>query len=713
MAGYSDRLLGLAPSSPAAPIAPAAPASSSYADRLLGLEPSQAAAPAAPDRTWLQALDKGTSDAMQGFSDFAAAGYADEAEAKLRSSLGGEDYDQAVADVRQRQENAGWPWYLGAAVATLTPGGLASLGAKGAKAIASGASRLVGQRAAPYVGAAGAGAVEGAIGATGGAEGGLGERLEAAPAGAAFGAAGGAAGQAIGQGLNRWANRRVARDIQEMSDADVSRLQALSKQYGIQLTPAELTNLPSLQTQQKLLINNPGASETMARFYRNRAGNQVEPAVDKMLDSIAPFQGVDDAAAGARDAAKASMQQLAEERAAKASPIYRKAFDAGTSVDVKPVLKEIDAISKRFPKDGKIRKQLGHVAKLLTVGVNDQDKNTKALLQAMAGPGKKLPDRLPMDDLEVLHGAKLEIDDLIAQARAKVEKGGGKTSIAILGEVQEQLLRAMDKASPDYATARGIFGDLSPGVDQVREGVAGVIAGLPDTQLRLAAGKIFNKNQVSVTGAMQARRHIQEADPLAWQAIKRAFVEEQWIKATQEAAIGQGEPINAGARFRKQLFGNRRQKDLLRAVMEPAEFQQLGELSELLEATGRVKALGSDTAWNQEAQRAMKADSRGFWSSIIGSINFDVLKDVSARLDQVGYREHTEKLAAAITSPEGLELLKELKRITPNQKYRRAILGYALGMGPAQAGAQAVGGAYAGSNAESLPQRGMVGPGVP
>lgn len=615
--------------------------------------------------------------AAQGFLDTAMLGYADEAEAALGSGAGkvgeflgmkpGPSYDERLAAVRQRQADAPLTSYIPGAAAGLVAPGL-------------GLARAAGRAVTPagkYAAASGAGAVEGAVAASGGADGTLGDRAAAMPGGALAGAAGGALGQKLGNLFKRITERGVAEDIGRLNSRDVGELRDLAKKYGIQLTPAELTNLSSLKSEQKILGNIVGtAGDDLQGFYRMRTDEQIEPAVQRFMNSVSEFGG-DVADERVRAAALAGMQDIAENRAAQASPIYQRAFEAAPSVDVKPLLDKIDTIAGRdFPETGGVAGSLSKLRKLIT------QEGAGSHLTKGAPPWAKKDARTPMTSLKRLHGAKLELDDMIEAATANADKGS-RTQLAKLTELKTDLLRAMDEASPEYQSARAIFADLSPGLDRVREGVAGQIAGLQDRNLRLAAGKLFNANQVRPRDAIEAKRVIQKADPEAWQGIKRAFLEDAWIKASQENLGSAGTPFNAGAKFRKNLMGNGNQLAVLQNVLEPDEMKALNELSRVLEASGRVKGVGSDTAYNLEAMERVKEKSTGILSRVLQAASFDVVKEAGKRLQQRDLHRHANRMVDVITSPQGMELMRELKRITPNQQLRRDVLGYALGIGAA------------------------------
>jgi hypothetical protein len=674
MADYRSLLTGPPPG--AQPPPEYTPKRTNYADALLGTSDLEPQAKTTPPGGQPQRQVPWGESAAQGFLDTAMLGYADEAEAALGAGAGkvgeffgmqpGPSYDERLAAVRERQANAPMASYAPGAVAGLVAPGLGLAGLTGRAATTAG----------KYGIAAGAGAAEGAVASSGAADGTLGDRAAAVPGGALAGALGGVAGQKLGSLFKRVAERGVADDIARLNSRDVGQLRALAKKYGVQLTPAELTNLSSLKSEQKILGNIVGsAGDDLQDFYRTRSDQQIEPAIRRFMGSVSDFGG-DAADERVRAASRAGMQEIAENRAAQAAPIYQRAFEAAPSVDVKPLLDKIEGIAgKDFPETGGVAGSLSKLRKLIT------QEGVGSPLTKGAPAWTKKDARTPMTSLKRLHGAKLELDDMIEAATANADKGS-RTQLAKLTELKTDLLKAMDEASPEYQSARSIFSDLSPGLDKVREGVAGQIASLQDRNLRLAAGKLFGP-KVRASDAAEAKRVIQKADPEAWQAIKRSYLEDAWTQASQENLGSAGTPTNAGAKFRKSLMGNADQLAVLQKVLEPDEMKALNELSQVLEASGRVKGVGSDTAYNLEAMERVKEKSTGLLSRIMQAASFDAVKEAGKRLQQRDLHRHANKMVATITSPQGMELMRELKRITPNQQLRRDVLGYALGIGAA------------------------------
>jgi len=506
--------------------------------------------------------------------------------------------------------------------------------------------------------------------------------LPSAAVGAAIGAPLGAGGQAVAQGLSKFAQRKLVRDINRLDPAKTSELQQKAQAQGIQLTPAELTNLPSLKAQQKALGNLPQSADDLTDFYRGRGEEQIEPAVQKFLEDFSPIEGADVAGLRGRAAAQAAMDGVAAKRAEQAAPLYQEAFSQNTIVETKPVLDFINGQIPRFPETGEVRKQLTRAMNLLMRA----DTKTPTFRQGRQVPGKATPDRLvPETRLENLHSAKMEIDQMINAADA--DKKLGPVVKRELTRVRKLLKGEMDDASRTYEEASNIYADLNPGVERVREGVTGIMADLTDPNARLAASKLFNPATSSPVLSREAKKLIQATDPEAWQGLKRAWLEEQWIKAGQETLEG-GPRINRGALFRKALMGDKRQKRILFETLEPSEFKALSDLTDVLEASGRVKAIGSDTAWNQELMRAQRQGASSMLSRVLRLTSPDVLKTVAERWDERRLAQQSEQLVSIITSPQGVQLMRELKRLPARDVFKRAVIAQALASGAIVVGAE-------------------------
>ena len=461
---------------------------------------------------------------------------------------------------------------------------------------------------------------------------------------------------ATGQGLakigTKVAQRNAARDIKRLQPQKVSRLQQEAADEGIQLTPAELTNLSSLKAQQQAVQSMPYSSDIMQEFLEERATKQIPSAVYRKLEAISPVDSGEMAGEMARGAAKSAMESVTKQRAAQASPIYRRAFANKAEVDISDVMKSL--ADEQTKSKGIMKNALSKVQEILS----------------FPAEGKRYMET----DLETLHYAKLELDRMIETAR---ETGIGNVTKAKLVQVKNGLLAAMDEASPDYKAARAIYADLSPGVSKVREGVVGIISDLKDTQLQKAASKIFNPEASGPRSVIQARELIGKADPKAWNAIRRAWLQENFEKAGREYATGGGARLQGG-KFRAAVFGDAKRKSMMKEMLGAKEFTSFEKLMNVLEATTRAVDTNSDTAWKLAVQKELKRKGEGFVPTSIEP--HMILNRAADWWRQVRLGNYSEKLATVLTSPDAMTKLKDLYQVSPRDARAFVIAAHGIGI---------------------------------
>lgn len=476
-------------------------------------------------------------------------------------------------------------------------------------------------------------------------------------------------GEAAPLGVKAFKERRLARDIAQVNPAETAALRQQAKQYGIPLTGAELSNLPSLKSTQKVLGNIPESSAQMERFYGERE-KKVQSAVDDYLSSLSKVEDASVAGNRGLQALEAQKQNLIKQREEVTKPIYDQAFDASVPVNTAPVLSSIDNMLKTQPPTGTAAKYLNRVKSLLEKPGIDET-------------GQPLKTMVPEDRLPVLHNAKLEID-----AMFKDDAFGSldKTVQAKLTSIKDNLLKEIEKGNPDYTAANQKFAQFSQPLNEFDERITGVsLSQMSKDNLKNFANRIFQnpspntikyaKDQITSGGGEEA-----------WNAVTRAYLEEQWQLAKKPAKSQQGQKLDVGNAWQNVLMGDQKQQKALQVALGKDKFEGLRDLSQVLEAAGRVKKLGSDTAFNQLITEELiknppvtnvvtgAARATGFamspqnWGKKV--TDWAIKKDAA---------NNAEKLTEIITSPNAVDQLKQLKRMSPTSAKFWAGLGQVLG----------------------------------
>jgi len=467
----------------------------------------------------------------------------------------------------------------------------------------------------------------------------------------------GAAGQGLGKGMAALSERYAVRDLAKMSPTATKNAYSQAQRHGVDLTPGEATGLPSLKAQQKRLGNITATSDDMASFYEKR-NDQVFSAWDDFLGSISKNGDADSVAESARSAAQKSISDVRAARSAAAAPHYEAAFADDVTVDTAPILNGLD--ERLGVAKGGIKAALTSARNLLVDG-----------------------DR-PDTRLRALHEAKMALDDMIEGAR---ESGMGNTAKRELVSLKNQLLDAMDDASPDYTTARQIFSNESGAVDDAMNSTVKILAGLKDVNLQRATTEILNPGTRSAGTVARARALLEKADPEAWQGIKRIYLQQEMDKAFRVSQSGAVQ--NPAGKLYATLTRTPQLRNL-KAAMTGPEYARFTEFMDVMKRASSVKQIGSDTAWNQEANKEAFDAARPFLAKVAKNINpLKALENAADFFTNRNLEKNAQTMVDVITSgdPEAVKVLRELRKLSPKDMRWRALVGHLLTRGGVQ-GAQ-------------------------
>lgn len=455
--------------------------------------------------------------------------------------------------------------------------------------------------------------------------------------------------------------RRTARDIAQVNPSIVQSLRSKAGKYNIPLTPGELTGLSSLLGQQKVIGNVPDTTAKMQKFYKEREA-KVQSAVDDYLGTLSQVE--DAAVAGNRGVAalEQQKQKLIADREAAVEPIYKAAFESSVPVDTAPVLNQIDNMLKTQPPTGKAAGYLRKIKDLLQRPEIDID-------------GNELKTFMPENRLPNLQNSKFEIDAMFTEdAFSSLDK----TVQAKLTAIKENLLTQMGKGNLDYIAANKKFELLSQPINEFNERITGVsLMQMSPDNIKNFSNRIFaNPSPGTIKYAKQ--QIIAGGGEEAWNAVTRAFLEEQWTLAKKPAKTQQGAKLDTGNTWQNIIIGDPKQMKAMQAALSPDQFKALRDLAEVLEAAGRAKKLGSDTAFNQLINEELFKNppitsvTTGV-ARAVGGIKLDqpakVLSDWAIRRDAAA---NAGNIANIITSPDGINRLKELRQMSPTSAKRWA-----------------------------------------
>jgi hypothetical protein len=462
--------------------------------------------------------------------------------------------------------------------------------------------------------------------------------------------------------------RRLVSDIASIEPGRVDRLGQLSRKTNIPLTPAELTDLSSLQAQQKVLGNIPSSSKTMQRFYEKREVENIQPAVQDFLSQISRVDEPTQAGQMGLTALQGRKQALETAREQATEPLYRAAFDRSKPVNVTDVVMDIDSQLKTAK--GQQAATLKKIKSYLYKDAPRLDASGNLIEQQV------LEDRLP-----ALQNAKFNIDALFKEEAfgsldAKLQRQ--------LQGIQENLVNAMGRENPLYLDANKAFADLSAPLTEFGQRKTGTsLTQISPDNLNQFAKRVFEGNSPDTISYV--KQQISSTNPEAWQAVTRAYLQDTWEQASKPAAQQKGMKLDVGNAWSNILLGDTNRKKMLQRALEPAQFQALSDLTEVLRAAGSVKKLGSDTAFNQQIMKQMEKEAAADPMSMAAKMVGNVLSPqtigtkISEWAMERSLARDAGKIADMITSPEGIKKLRELRQMSPTSAKRWAGTAQLLG----------------------------------
>lgn len=407
-----------------------------------------------------------------------AMGWGDEAEAWLRSKLGDEGYDQALAKIRTEYGGFAKEHPIVQTLGEFTGGaapGVAAMMIPGGQA--AGAQQLGRSTLATLARLGAIGAGTGAVAGAGAAK--EGERVGGAVAG---GILGGVTGVGVPVALRgagagaRWLRERLAPSEGYIQSVATGKLGQTLRDAGISPRQAETgMSVDRLLQVPSRLANVSPATVDLARAVAQRTGQGAQTLERELIKQKA----------GARERTYQQVrrglqpgdyygdeQRLVEELRAKAGPAYDLAYSAGAVDD--PVVNTVlthPTFQAAFERGRKIAESQAMAAKL-----RGEDPSKYALpelykptgeIDTLTNTPKMVLAAVP--DVRTLDYVKRGLDDLI-DAGYKGSSSVGKGQASSLRDLRNQFVAAIDRNVPEYRDVRRMYAGDMEVLDAMRAG---------------------------------------------------------------------------------------------------------------------------------------------------------------------------------------------------------------------------------------------------
>ncbi len=347
----------------------------------------------------------------------------------------------------------------------------------------------------------------------------------------------------------------------------ISGAEEITEQTGIQFGKGEKLLTPAALAEQEVLAESAGGA-FIATKQIEKQNQQIEKGLTNFVDEIAKPETTENALVNFKNDAKRAINKEIDLRRAKASPIYKQAFEEGAQVDIQPVLDNIDEILPGLTTTD-IAKDIQKVRKLFV--------------------------DLPEENLLELHNIKRQLGQNISRLGAKALPESKRE----LTKIQIKLLEQMDEASPTYKEARAIFANDSPKVTQIKESVLGRISKFKEPDLKRIRKLLFDPEEATVnpTVIKRIKKQLDDINPNAFQEIMRIEFEGRLGKANLP-----GEPFGLPSRLLNNVFKN---DAGIKAVMTKDQSKNYNYLKNALVRSAKARPLGSRTQPLQAARERL------------------------------------------------------------------------------------------------------------
>jgi hypothetical protein len=447
---------------------------------------------------------------------------------------------------------------------------------------------------------------------------------------------------------------------------EAARIQKLAKdKYGVDLFDAQTTESRRLIDRINIYADLPETSE-MVQVAKRIQDEQAYHAADNFFQDISPT--IDSLYAG-QDISKVAQQTINKkvgQRLAKSKPFYDKAFAANTEIDITPHIQELDSIIAEKLQYGPIRKKLLGFRRMLFREIDGEStiEVPTDLVDSLGNPitkreivAKKI--RSPESRIKQLDELKKSVDTYLTPKVG--DKPIDNETKRQIRKIKDNILADLDKANPDYAMARKVWGDDSKALQAVtNKTLLKRLADLDGENVVRASRQLFDAIGKSPEVMKKTRAMMYPENPKAWDAALRVYLEDTMDSIAKASSGETAKVFNA---FWRRTTGTPRQAKFLREAMTPQQYKNLTDFTDILRRVGFIARKESTTATRQEI---IKAEQEGLVRGLVVA-SFKPLvtkrKVTYEKLKGMFIAQNRRKTAQALLTPTSAKHLKRIKSV--------------------------------------------------
>jgi hypothetical protein len=278
-------------------------------------------------------------------------------------------------------------------------------------------------------------------------------------------------------------------------------------------------------------------------------------------------------------------------------------------------------------------------------------------------------------DIENLDRIRKNIRDRMALPKGTAD-ALDKEMGAKLSGIMKPIETAMDKASKDFVQARKIHADASNKI--LAPLLAGPIGRLAakDATTKQAIEALFPPSPIagSEREIADAVTRLGAKNPALARQLVRAHLDTAFNEARKDLLSGKNQA--GGAKFAVRVAANPQQEANLYAALDALHgldgvADGVRRFMDVMRATGQRQAIGSKTAFNQEALKGLTTGSLGAETIMTGGTGLPrALRD---RFDRWAIGANTDELSRLLTDPKAAAKFRELAVAEPDSQRWRSI----------------------------------------
>lgn len=443
-----------------------------------------------------------------------------------------------------------------------------------------------------------------------------------------------------------------------------------------------LTNL------QRVVEGSQGGGDTMGTFMARRPA-QMEAAGRQAFDAITPPSPAPSTIGPA--IGQAAEQTAADARAIRTqavNPAYRAAAnDVVPAERVNAVIAQLDdiiandATGQLSAPAQQMRAQLIErqgVAGTPATRTPVTDPRTGRIIRYEATPAVEATPPVPRTNVGQLDEVYGSARDQFTGPAPLGQTGTEARANRLAGQAVTALDTELQAASPALQQGRQQYQAITRQfIDPLLQGPIGKLADR-DITTRKAIEVLFPTNPLpgSAPEIINAVGNLAQRNPIAARQIVRAHVESVFNEATQQLQTGANQ--FGGAGFAAVLRGNTQQAENLAAAIQgvggPQVLQGFDEFLNVLSATGQRQRIGSQTAFNQEAQAVLKGGGAiGEAANAVATAGIKLPGRVKEAYEQWRLGQNTQQIARLFTDPNALGMFRRLAAAAPGSNQAQAI----------------------------------------